>query len=105
MINNELALRYAQEFSRLIVENYEVKKIVLFGSRVKGTYRPDSDIDVLIITYDYDTWAELSREVFKLRERFHLLISPLVHMDDEHGRGFIDDIKDSSITLYENKTV
>lgn len=37
------------EITRKIVENFEVEKIVLFGSHACGEAHPDSDIDLFIV--------------------------------------------------------
>jgi predicted nucleotidyltransferase len=45
-----------------IIENVDPEAVWLFGSRVHGTHRPDSDFDLLVVTkledgedgYDYD---------------------------------------------------
>ena len=36
-------------FARAIGNDYDIEKMVLFGSRARGTNRPDSDIDVAVI--------------------------------------------------------
>jgi len=36
-------------FVRAISDDYDIEQLVLFGSRARGTNRPDSDIDVAVI--------------------------------------------------------
>lgn len=36
-------------FARAIGTQYDIERLVLFGSRARGTNRPDSDIDVAVI--------------------------------------------------------
>lgn len=38
-----------KEMSAIIVEAVNPKKIILFGSQARGTSRPDSDLDFLIV--------------------------------------------------------
>ncbi len=38
-----------QEMSAIIVQAVNPKRIILFGSQAKGTPRPDSDLDFLIV--------------------------------------------------------
>src|SRR5690606_39416288 len=38
-----------EAFVHSIRAKYEVEHVVLFGSRARGTHRPDSDIDVAVI--------------------------------------------------------
>ena len=37
------------EVVRRLVEAVDPDKIILFGSRARGDYRPDSDLDLLVI--------------------------------------------------------
>ena len=37
-----------EQIVRTIVERFEPKRIVLFGSRARGDHRPDSDLDLFI---------------------------------------------------------
>jgi uncharacterized protein len=41
-------LEALKEFKPLLAKQYGVKHLALFGSTVRGTARPDSDIDVLV---------------------------------------------------------
>lgn len=46
---NELDHQMVSEIVRRIRSVSNPRKIVLFGSRARGDYRPDSDIDLLVI--------------------------------------------------------
>ena len=46
----ELSPELVQQIVDRIVKAANPEKIVLFGSRARGTHRPDSDIDLLVIT-------------------------------------------------------
>lgn len=37
-----------EQITRTIVERFEPKRIVLFGSRARGDHQPDSDIDLFV---------------------------------------------------------
>ncbi|OHD62514.1 MAG: hypothetical protein A2096_16375 [Spirochaetes bacterium GWF1_41_5] len=38
------------KIKQIIIDEYHPDKIILFGSYARGDYRPDSDIDLLIIS-------------------------------------------------------
>lgn len=39
-----------REITEIIVREYSPDKIILFGSRARGDSRPDSDIDILVVS-------------------------------------------------------
>jgi len=41
---------YLEKIKAIVKKHDESAKIILFGSQVKGTMKPDSDIDVLIVS-------------------------------------------------------
>lgn len=41
--------RLIDKMVRRIVKKFDPEKIILFGSHAKGTARPDSDVDLLIV--------------------------------------------------------
>ena len=44
-------LRLAKQFKALLLQRgYPVQRVVLYGSVAKGTNRPDSDIDIAVVT-------------------------------------------------------
>lgn len=50
-MNRNTGLRLARRFKKLLLERgYPVHRVVLFGSVAKGTAKPDSDIDIAVIT-------------------------------------------------------
>jgi len=58
-----------QKMLDVFAQHPVIKKVVLFGSRAKGTYRPGSDID-LAISFEYPIffpqWLDLQIEIDEL---------------------------------------
>jgi predicted nucleotidyltransferase len=46
------------EIKRRVAARFSIRGFLLFGSKARGDYRPDSDIDLLIITSRRLTWQE-----------------------------------------------
>jgi predicted nucleotidyltransferase len=46
-VNNDAALR---EIAERIVKGFSPRKIILFGSRARGTAAAESDVDLLVVT-------------------------------------------------------
>lgn len=52
-INKEI-IDSINRFSKEIKKQYKVKEIILFGSYAKGTENKDSDIDIAVVSDDFD---------------------------------------------------
>lgn len=77
----EIVKKYAQ----VILANYKVKAIILFGSYAKGTNHKDSDIDIAIVTDDLKCSDKFDEEVYlmSLRRNIDYRIEPhLIEIDD-----------------------
>lgn len=90
-----LALDIDQERLAALCRHYHVAKLELFGSRAKGTARPDSDVDLLVsfepdavIGFEFVTFAE------ELESLFDRHVDLLVRDDAEHDR---NDVRRHSI--------
>ena len=73
-----------------------VKKVILFGSRAKGTNTDRSDVDIAVYGGDFDSFY------WDIREKAHSLLSfDIVDAD----RGISDDLKEEieryGIVIYE----
>ena len=50
----------AENFAKTIKSD-KIKLIMLFGSVARGDYRPDSDIDILVVSnYHSEIWPQIS---------------------------------------------
>lgn len=50
----------ARKFARRLMNNYTIKKIILFGSRARGDHLKMSDFDFIIVSPDFEGFT-LSR--------------------------------------------
>ena len=48
MKEDEKILKLLKKFKRTLISKYKVKQLGLFGSYLKGNYRKNSDIDILV---------------------------------------------------------
>ncbi len=81
------------EYCRRVDSEFKLKRVILFGSRSRGDFYPQSDIDLLLISGEFsDDWfTRQTRLCFlKLRQ-----IEPIGYTTDEiqrmkdHGNTFI----------------
>jgi hypothetical protein len=48
------AIKVAGEFVRRVNKHFKIKKAIAFGSRVRGDYLEWSDVDVLLVSEDFE---------------------------------------------------
>lgn len=53
---------------KIIVEAIHPQKIILFGSRAKGTARPDSDLDLVVIYSGEKSKRQVKLDIHRLLE-------------------------------------
>jgi len=101
-----VTLDQIKDFAGRIAEEFHPQKLVLFGSHTKGNASQDSDVDLLVVLPFNGKPVHKSVEMrMKLRPPFPVdLIVRTPEKVQERlsmGDGFIKDIMDNGITLYE----
>ena len=102
-INNILIMEIVQKYVDKICENYKIEAIILFGSYAKGTNNENSDIDIAIITDDFenDIFDE-ELNLMKLRRNIDTRIEPhLIRIEDYKNAEtpFIKEVIDTGIKV------
>ena len=81
-------LSYAQKHS--------VEKIILFGSRARGTHTERSDIDIVVYGGEFDDFY------WDVKEKIHsLLMFDIIQGDTLLSEELKDEIKKEGVTIYE----
>jgi predicted nucleotidyltransferase len=98
-----------KEISALLAADSRVERIVAFGSRVRGDFRGDSDMDVLVIVTRKD--RELKDSILSLFYTYELerdlSFSLAVFSRDEYefnrrlGSPFIKNVEQEGLTYYD----
>ena len=70
------AIEIAGKYANAVKSNYDLVKIVLFGSYAKGNYNKDSDIDIAVVLKDYNNLIDIQLELMRLRRKFDSRIEP-----------------------------
>ena len=102
-IDNKLIMEIVQKYVEKICENYKIEAIILFGSYAKGTNNENSDIDIAIITDDFenDIFDE-ELNLMKLRRKIDTRIEPhLIRVKDYKNAEtpFIQEIIETGIKV------
>ena len=84
-------------------EKIPIERVIIFGSRVKGKARKDSDIDVCIISPKFKDSFEALSFLFHKRNREEVMagLEPVgfTQKDFKESSSFIEEIKKTGITL------
>jgi predicted nucleotidyltransferase len=78
MVDPEV-IKLVQRYLDVLVEHgIKAEKAILFGSQARGTARPDSDINILVIAEEFDLnrWAK-EDQLWRLTVRAGFGLSPI----------------------------
>ncbi|MCB7319436.1 nucleotidyltransferase family protein [Lacrimispora sp. 210928-DFI.3.58] len=79
-----------------LAENYNVKKVILFGSRARGDFRKKSDIDLAVEGGDFARFAlDIDEETSTLLEY------DIVDLARDVQQELADSIRKEGIVIYE----
>ena len=103
VINSEI-MDIVKKYVAIILQNYDVKAIILFGSYAKGTNHEDSDIDIAIITDDLKHGDRIDEEIYlmSLRRNIDRRIEPHVIKVEDYENietPFIQEVIDTGIKV------
>ena len=79
-----------------IAEKYEVKKVILFGSRARGDYHRASDIDLAV------EGGRITDFILDVKETTSTLLNfDIVDLKNTAPGGFLEAIEKEGVILYE----
>ena len=79
-----------QRAAAILREQFDVERVILFGSKARGDDRADSDIDLLVLTRGPVSRAvkdQMTDALFDLQLEYSVLLSKLVVPVDEWEHG------------------
>lgn len=89
-----------QAINNVFKQYPKIKKVILYGSRAKGTHKPSSDIDLVIMTdnMEFEEYLQLQVQLDELMLPYAIDLS--IFKDIEHV-DLIDHIQRVGIIFYE----
>lgn len=79
-----------------LAQKYSVTKIILFGSRARGTHTERSDIDIVVYGGDFDNFY------WDVKEKIHsLLMFDIIQADAPVSDELKKEIKKDGVVIYE----
>jgi len=87
------AIDCARRYADIVRKNFDVKRIILFGSYSKDTARKDSDIDVaVVLDCVEEDFLTAQSKLFRLRREIDARIEPVLLEASNDGSGFLEEI-------------
>ncbi len=104
-LDKKQAIDNAKKYAKLVNQNIETEKIVLFGSYAKENWHKDSDIDIAIIVNSItDDFLSTSKMLNFLTRDIDYRIEPVLLEKNDDRSGFLTTILLSGLLLYKKKT-
>ncbi len=100
-INREI-MESIQKYIEKISEHYKIEAIILFGSYAKGTESEDSDIDIAIISSDFNDIIEDGAKLIGLTWKIDTRIEPHPITTEDYkniSSPFIREVVDTGIRV------
>ena len=84
---NEMMFKHLKKLLKKIQKEYEVRKMLLFGSRARGDYFLDSDVDIIIISPQFEG-VFFTQRMANISEKWEgkVDIEPLCYTPEEFER-------------------
>ncbi|ALX50630.1 hypothetical protein AOX59_12405 [Lentibacillus amyloliquefaciens] len=92
--------RFFHELVNYCSSNPDISKVILFGSRARGDFRLNSDLDLAIRTKDI-THSEQNLINDRIQEMPTALKIDVVFLDRLTKKGLINNIKQEGVIIYE----
>jgi predicted nucleotidyltransferase len=86
-ISNERVLDHLREFKKRIEGHFAIERMILFGSRARDDWLYESDIDLILVSRDFQTISFLDRirEIASMWDG-DLSLEPICYTPDEFER-------------------
>ena len=100
--------KIVKRFINLIIEKFNLKKIIIFGSFARGDYHKGSDLDLVIVGEFKERFIDRIGKIIELNDS-NLEIEAMVYTEEEfqkmiqERRPFIEQVLEEGIVVYEKK--
>jgi uncharacterized protein len=69
-------IKIATSYAKEIKNKFDIVKIFLFGSQVRGNPHSESDIDIAVVLKDYPNRLDMQIELMRIRRKYDSRIEP-----------------------------
>ncbi len=95
------AIESVKRYTDRVLRDFNITKVILFGSHAKGTPREDSDIDVAVVFESIDgDYLDVITQLTRIRRDVEHRIEPVALEELNDPSGFLKEITKSGIIIY-----
>jgi len=95
------AIRRVKQYADLLRQNFNVTKIILYGSYSRDAAHKDSDIDVAVVLDSVDEdFLTCEARLFRLRREIDARIEPVLLEESNDKSGFLEEILKTGEIIY-----
>jgi uncharacterized protein len=84
-----------------------IQRVVAFGSRVRGDFNGDSDLDLLVLVRSISAKDDVVRFLYSIETEFDVPLAPVIYTvaEYEHNRAlrssFVQNVEKEGVILYD----
>ena len=85
----------------------KVERLVAFGSRIRGDFHGDSDLDILVLVHDITARDEIVAFLYRIETEYDVPLSPVIYTVTEYetnrrmGSRFVENVEKEGMVLYD----
>jgi predicted nucleotidyltransferase len=84
-----------------------LERLVAFGSRIRGDFHGDSDLDILVLVHDIAAKDEIIAFLYRVETECDVPLSPVLYTVAEYesnrrmGSRFVENVEKEGVVLYD----
>ena len=100
-MDKETAIERVKQYADVVRRDFNVRKIILYGSYSRDAGRKDSDIDVAVVLDCVDEdFLTAEAKLFRLRREIDARIEPVLLEQSNDKSGFLEEILKTGEIIY-----
>jgi uncharacterized protein len=102
-MDKEQVIELVKRYADIIKEYFDISRVVLFGSYIKGTQKEWSDIDVAVFLKEKsEDIINDEFKLYKLRRDINSRIEPVILNEENDPTGFVKEVLRTGIVIYQS---
>ena len=96
-----------KRIAREAAQHPRLERLVAFGSRIRGDFHGDSDLDVLVLVRDIAAKDEIISFLYRIETECDVSLSPVIYTVAEYetnrrmGSKFVENVEKEGVVLYD----